>query len=93
MRFCYPAIFKKREDGSFEGRFPDLAGIAVTGYSLDDAIRNAIMAENDWLGVEFEDEAFPVLPTVSDLDDVELEEGEIWREIAVNFKFTEGFDE
>ena len=43
MKFTYPAVFKKLENGSWHGRFVDLAGLEVTGYSLDDAIRNAII--------------------------------------------------
>ena len=52
MKFTYPAVFKKEENGRFSGRFVDLEGCEVDGYSLDDAIRNAILAEGDWIRLE-----------------------------------------
>ena len=45
MKFTYPAIFKKNSEGGYDGKFVDLACCEVSGYSLDDAIRNAIEAE------------------------------------------------
>ena len=56
MTFTYPAVFKKQRDGSYSATFPDLAGIEVTGYDLNDAIRNARAAMFDWLTVEFEED-------------------------------------
>ena len=81
MKFTYPAVFKKEENGRFSGRFVDLEGCEVDGYSLDDAIRNAILAEGDWIRLELlEDE--PVMPLITDIEDISLREGEIARNIA-----------
>lgn len=92
MTFTYPAVFTKQTDGTYTGYFPDLAGIAVTGTSLDDVIRNARNAEDEWIRVEFEDDD-PRFPHVTDLDEVVLEDGQIAREISVHFRFYEGWDE
>ncbi|MBQ3786834.1 MAG: type II toxin-antitoxin system HicB family antitoxin [Lachnospiraceae bacterium] len=92
MKFTYPAVFKKREDGTWHGRFVDLDGLEVTGYSLDDAIRNAIIEEGDWIRLELSEDE-PEMPLITDIEDIELEEGEIKREIAVNVRFYEGWDE
>ena len=92
MKFTYPAVFKKLEDGSWHGRVVDLAGLEVTGYSLDDAIRNAIIEEGDWIRLELSEDE-PEMPLITDIEDIELAEGEIKREIAVNVRFYEGWDE
>ena len=92
MKFTYPAVFKKLENGSWHGRFVDLAGLEVTGYSLDDAIRNAIIEEGDWIRLELSEDE-PEMPLITDIEDIELAEGEITREIAVNVRFYEGWDE
>lgn len=41
MKFIYPAVFKKTEDGRYRGTFPDLEGCFGEGDTLDDAIENA----------------------------------------------------
>ena len=64
----------------------------MTGYSLDDAIRNAIIEEGDWIRLELSEDE-PEMPLITDLEDIELAEGEIKREIAVNVRFYEGWDE
>lgn len=92
MQFIYPAIFKKKKDGNYSGYFPDLACCEVTGYSLDDAIRNAIAAEYDWILLEL-DEDDPQMPLVSDLEDLKLKRGEIARNIGVHVRIVEGWDE
>ena len=64
----------------------------MTGYSLDDAIRNAIIEEGDWIRLELSEDE-PEMPLITDIEDIELAEGEIKREIAVNVRFYEGWDE
>lgn len=63
MKFTYPAIFKKNSEGGYDGKFVDLACCEVSGYSLDDAIRNAIEAEADWIRLELEED-IPVFPGI-----------------------------
>ena len=92
MRFEYPAVFKKREDGSYEGRFPDLPGAEVTGGSMEDVIRNAINAEREWMLTEFWEED-PKVPPISDAEDLVLGEGEFVRQVAAIVKFQEGWEE
>lgn len=92
MKFTYPAVFKKTEQGSFEGYFPDLAMCRVTGDSLDDAIRNAIEAEREWISLELEEEEAE-LPAITDPEDIDAAQDEIVRSIGVNIRFFEGWDE
>ena len=52
MKFIYPAVFHKTEEGHYKGYFPDL-----------------------------------------DIEDIEVKEGEIVRNISMNIRFYEGWDE
>lgn len=92
MKFIYPAVFHKTEDGTYEGYFPDLEDCQVKGDSLEDAIGKANDAAFDWISVELEDENGE-LPAVSDAHDLNLKEGDVIRNISVNIRFYEGWDE
>lgn len=92
MKFIYPAVFRKTEKGTVEGFFPDLTDCRVEGSDLDDAIDKANDAAYDWISLELGDE-FCDLPSVSDESDLELQEGDIVRNISVNIRFYEGWDE
>ena len=92
MKFIYPAVFRKTESGTYHGFFPDLECCEVQGDSLDDAIENATEAAYNWISVELEDE-FGELPSVTDEADMDLQEGDIVRNISVNIRFFEGWDE
>ena len=59
---------------------------------MDDAIDNANEAARTWITVELEEEE-AIFPHVSDLEDIELAEDEIVRNISVNIRFYEGWDE
>ena len=92
MKFTYPAKFRKLEDGSFEGVSVDLAGCRAVGYDLDNAVRNLV--EETAEGIRFElSEDEPHLPPVTDIEDVEAEEGEIVLNVAANVRFFDGWDE
>ena len=41
MKFIYPAVFRKKEDGGYDAHFPDLECCEASGETLDDAIENA----------------------------------------------------
>ena len=86
MKFIYPAVFRKKEDGGYDAHFE------ASGETLDDAIDNANEAARTWITVELEEEE-PIFPHVSDLEDIELAEDEIVRNISVNIRFYEGWDE
>ena len=92
MKFIYPAVFRKTEKGTVEGFFPDLADCRVEGMDLDDAIDKANDAAYDWISLELSDE-FCDLPSVSDESDLDLQEGDVVRNISVNIRFYEGWDE
>ena len=78
MKFIYPAVFRKKEDGGYDAHFPDLECCEASGETLDDAIDNANEAARTWITVELEEEE-PIFPHVSDLEDIELAEDEIVR--------------
>ena len=82
MKFMYPAVFRKNEDGTYNGYFPDLECCTSTGDTLDEAIENANEAAYNWITVELDEEE-PNLPSISD----------IVRIISVNIRFYEGWDE
>ena len=44
MTITYPAVFRQKEDGSYDGYFPDLTGCRFEGKTLDDARNDAIEA-------------------------------------------------
>ena len=99
MKFIYPAVFRKKEDGGYDAHFPDLECCEASGETLDDAIDNADDAIDDaneaarnWLSLELTEED-PFIPYVSDEEDIDLKEGEFIRNISVNIRFYEGWDE
>ena len=92
MKFTYPAVIGKEENGSWKAVLPDLACCEANGDPLDDAIENANAAAYDWIYtelMEFEGK----LPPVSDESDLELQEGDVVRNISVNIRFQDGWDE
>ena len=92
MKFIYPAVFRKTEEGKYKGFFPDLEFCESTGDSLDDVIENANAAAYDWISLELSEDDCQ-LPQVSDAEDIELQKGDIIRNISVNIRFYEGWDE
>ena len=82
MKFIYPAVFRKTDKGTYRGFFPD----------LEEAIEEANAAAYNWITLEL-DEDDCQLPPVSDEDDLELQDGDIVRNISVNIRFYEGWDE
>lgn len=92
MKFIYPAVFRKTDRGTYKSFFPDLAECYGEGETLDEAIEEANEAAYNWISLEL-DEDDCQLPPVSDEDDLELEDGDIVRNISVNIRFYEGWDE
>ena len=85
MKFIYPAVFRKTDRGTYKGFYPDLAECYGEGETLDEAAYN-------WISLELDGDDCQ-LPPVSDEDDLELEDGDIVRNISVNIRFYEGWDE
>ena len=65
MKFIYPAIIRKEENGTFKATFPDLACCEAIGDSLDDVIEKANEAAVGWLELELSEE-MPMLPPVTE---------------------------
>lgn len=91
MKFIYPAIFRKTEKGTYLGFFPDLESCGGEGDTLDDAIDKANEAAYDWISLELSEDG--ELPSITDPEDLPLREGDIVRNISVNIRFYEGWDE
>lgn len=91
MKFIYPAVFRKTETGSYKAFFPDLECCFAEGDTLDDAIENANSAAFDWISLELSEDG--ELPSISDINDIAVEEGDVVRNISVNIRFYEGWDE
>ena len=92
MTFIYPAVFHKREDGKYEGRFVDLSMCYGVGDTLDEAIRECIEAEREWIQLELREDEWDI-PEVTNINDIELKEGEIARNIAAKVRILEGWEE
>lgn len=91
MVFVYPAIFRKEEDGMYRGGCPDLEGSYGEGETLDDAVEKCNESVYDWIYLELSEGG--ALPGVTVEEDMDLKEGEIVRNISVNIRFTDGWDE
>ena len=46
----------------------------------------------DWITLELSEDE-PMIPYVSDIEDIEVKDGEIVRNISMNIRFYEGWDE
>lgn len=92
MKFIYPAVFHKTEEDTYQGYFPDLECCYAKGDTLEDAVENANEAAADWISLELSEEE-PDLPCITDVSDISLKEGEVVRQISVNIRFYEGWDE
>ena len=92
MKFTYPAIFRKKEDGSFTVQFPDLFQCQAAGKDYEEAMANAKDAERDWIELELQEEEINI-PFVSQVEDLTVEEGDIVQLLSVNIRLMEGWDE
>ena len=83
MKFIYPAVFHKTEEGHYKGYFPDLECCYGEGETLDEAIESANEAARDWITLELSEDE-PMIPYVSDIEYIEVKDGEIIRNISMN---------
>ena len=93
MKFIYPAVFRKTETGTYYGFFPDswkTATLRATLWTkpLTEPTKQRLTGSSLELSEEDCD-----LPSVTDPEDMELLEGDIVRNISVNIRFYEGWDE
>ena len=92
MKFIYPAVFRPTEDKKYNALFPDHACCEASGDTLDDAILFFNDSANYVIYtelMEFEGK----LPPVSEESDLDLQEGDVVRNISVNIRFQDGWDE
>ncbi len=91
MTFIYPAIINQTENG-YHARFPDLEMCEADGVTLDECLDEARYAMEGWITAEFEEDE-PVMPFISDEEDIDLKDGEFVRNIMVIYRFYDGWDE
>ena len=84
MKFIYPAVFRKNEEGKYKAFFPDLECCEAEGPDLEDAVENARDAALNWILVELEDGMD--LPAQTHMEDIVLEEGAVVKQIMVRVK-------
>lgn len=92
MKFIYPAIIKETENGTYRAVFPDLEHCEASGDTVEEAVERANEAASDWISLELSEDDGQ-LPPVTDVRDLKPEAGEIVRNICVNIRFTDGWDE
>ena len=84
MKFIYPAVFHKTEEGHYKGYFPDLECCEADGPDLEDAVENARDVARNWITAELEDTC--EIPPSTHVDDIELKEGMFIKNIMVIIK-------
>lgn len=92
MRFIYPAVFKKNENGSYHATFPDLAGCEADGDSFEEIMKRANEAMYDWIDLELHEED-PNLPPATEPEEIKTEKNESVHRILVHYRMVEGWDE
>jgi len=92
LTFTYPAVVRKKEDGSFEGYFPDLLMCDFKGEDLNSSLDDARDSMYEWIRVELQEEE-PDLPAASEESEILLKEGESIHHISIHYRFHEGWDE
>ena len=92
MKFYYPVVIGKKDEGGWHASFPDLAMCEVDGTDEFDVLQNALDAAYSWIDLELQ-EKDPKLPSPSDPKDVKTAPGQEVRMILVNYRMTEGWDE
>lgn len=92
MKFIYPAIIRKTECEAYKAIFPDLECCEAVGDTIEEAVERANEAAYDWISLELSEDDGQ-LPAITDIRDLELQEGDVVRNICVNIRFTDGWDE
>ena len=92
MKFTYPAIIRKEEDGNYHAVVPDLKDCEAKADSLDEVLEAANQAVREWIELELSEDVVD-LPPVSHPEDFCLAEGEFTRNICVNIRMFDGWDE
>ena len=92
MRYIYPAVISRKQDGTYHAFFPDLSMCEADGDTTDDVIRNANAAAYDWIDLEMQEDE-PDIPPASVAEDLTLSEGEFVRNILIIYRILDGWDE
>ncbi len=92
MKFTYLAIIRKTKQGTWHAVFPDLECCEAEGDTIEEAVERANEAAYDWISLELSEDDGQ-LPAITDVRDMDLEEGDVVRNICVNIRFTDGWDE
>lgn len=89
MKFFYPAVITKKEEG-FYVKFPDLEKCEAFGEDLEDALENARYEGVNWILTELEFGGD--LPASTHKNDISLNDNQTVRELLLRMP-REGWDE
>lgn len=92
MKFTYPAVISRTGQGTWRAVFPDLECCEAEGDTIEETVERANEAAYDWISLELSEDDGQ-LPAITDIRDMKLEEGDVVRNICVNIRFTDGWDE
>lgn len=85
MTFTYPAVFTPhKDDEGYHAEFPDLECCEAEGRDLEEAIEEAKDAAYNWLMLELEEGG--EFPEQTHVDDIELGEGCIAKQLLIRIK-------
>ena len=90
MKFMYPAVFRKNEDGTYNGYFRISNAAPPPEIHWTKPSRMPTKPPTNWITVELDEEE-PNLPSISDPSDLNLTPEDIVRIISVNIRFYEGW--
>ena len=84
MKYVYPAVFHKNDDGSYTVCFPDLPGCFSEGKSLANALFMAETALAQWIGYLADKKRS--IPEASDAASINVDNGELVNLIRADVK-------
>lgn len=84
LEYVYPAIFHKNNDNSYTVIFPDLSGCITEGKSLDEAIRMAQSAINQW--IEYSKDKNLQIPKPTEINNIKVNSNEFVSLIRTDIK-------
>ena len=87
----YPAVIRRLDDGRYRSDFPDLPGSYAEGDTVDEAVAETIEVLRNLVTATLMDG--DDLPRITDVESIELAEGEEVRMISANIRLYEGYDE
>lgn len=94
MKFTYPAIITKKEDGTYHGVCPDLYTCEADGATIQETADNLTEVATTWIELELSEEFCDLPPITDDYDIIpKLGPNDTLRHVAVTIRLFVGYDE